>query len=233
MPAKITTKSKRIGPGRLSAEATAELPARLLDAAMKLFSEQGFAATTMDQIAKEAGASTKTIYARYSNKTDILKEVVKRIVDRTIEGIQNQAPVEAADTTPRDFLLTLCTQVAVRISTEAGALNRMAFAESQHLPELKHMYADATATGAGMMKKAMEQWRARGLIPDLDPADFLQAAVLCHSMTTDWVRIRTAMGDAPNRAELDARVGFAVDLFLRGCGYRPEPGLTKRKPRKA
>ena len=233
MPAKTTAKPKRVGPGRLSAEQTAQLPTRLLDAAMKLFSEQGFAATTMDQIAKEAGASTKTIYARYSNKTDILKEVVKRIVDRTVDSIQNQPPVEAAGASPRDFLMTLCTQVAVRISTEAGALNKMAFAESQHLPELKRMYADATATGAAMIKRAMEQWHAQGLIPDLDPADFLQAAVLCLSMTTDWVRIRTAMGDAPNRAEIDARVGFAIDLFLRGCGYRPEPALTKRKPRKA
>jgi AcrR family transcriptional regulator len=216
----------------LSAEEAAELPSRLLDAAMKLFSEQGFAATTMDQIAKEAGASTKTIYARYSNKADILKEVVKRIVDRTVDNIQSQAPVEAAGTSPRDFLMELCTQVAVRISTDASALNRMAFAEVHHLPELKRMYAESTATGAGMIRKAMEHWHARGLIPDIDPADFAQAAVLCHGMTTDWARIRTAMADAPGRAEIDTRVGFAVDMFLHGCGYRPEPGSAKRKPRK-
>jgi len=233
MPAKSAAKPKRVGPGRLSAEATAELPTRLLDAAMKLFSEQGFAATTMDQIAKEAGASTKTIYARYSNKSDILKEVVKRIVDKTVDGIQHQAPVDAENTSPRDFLVTLCTQVVVRISTDAGALNRMAFAESHHLPELKRMYAEATATGAGMIRRALEQWHGQDLIPALDPSEFAQAAVLCHSMATDWARIGTAMADAPGRAEIDTRVGFAVDMFLRACGYRPEPGQAKRKPRKA
>jgi AcrR family transcriptional regulator len=233
MPAKSAAKPKRVGPGRLSAEASAELPARLLDAAMKLFSEQGFAATTMDQIAKEAGASTKTIYARYSNKADILKEVVKRIVDRTVDTHQQQAPIEAEDTSPRDFLVSLCTQIAVRISTEAGALNRMAFAEAQHVPELKRVHAEATATGAGHIRKALEHWRGQGLIPDLDPADFQMAAVLCLSMTTDWTRIRTSLGDAPTRAEIENHVGFAVDMFLRGCGYRPEPGQTKRKPRKA
>src|SRR5262245_33921222 len=127
MAAKSAPKAKRVGPGRLSAEDAAELPNRLLDAAMKLFSEQGFAATTMDQIAKEAGASTKTIYARYSNKTEILKEVVKRIVNKTVDGIKDQAPIEAVGTAPRDFLVSVCTQVAMRISTDASALNRMAF----------------------------------------------------------------------------------------------------------
>src|SRR5690348_3439397 len=143
MPAKSASRGKRVGPGRLSAEETAELPNRLLDAAMKLFSQNGFAATTMDQIAKEAGASTKTIYARYSNKGDILKEVVKRIVDRTVDSHQRQAPLDAEATGPREFLVSLCTQVALRISGEAGQLNRMAFAEAQHLPELKRVYAEA------------------------------------------------------------------------------------------
>src|SRR3954465_4355791 len=65
-------KRPKLGPGRLSADELAKLPDRLLDAALHLFDVQGYANTTMEQIAKQAGASTKTIYSRYPNKAAIL-----------------------------------------------------------------------------------------------------------------------------------------------------------------
>jgi len=35
-------------------------------------------------------------------------------------------------------------------------------------------------------------------------------------------RIRTAMGQPMTKAEIDAFIPHAADLFLRGCGYRPK-----------
>ena len=68
MARKKTTKA-RGGPGRLSAEDAALLPDRLLDAALELFNERTYAEATMEQIARRAGASTTTLYARYADKT--------------------------------------------------------------------------------------------------------------------------------------------------------------------
>jgi len=42
------------------------------------------------------------------------------------------------------------------------------------------------------------------------------------SLLTDMARIRTAMGDPMTKAEIDAYIPFATDIFLRGCGYRPK-----------
>jgi AcrR family transcriptional regulator len=232
MPTKTAVRVRRPGPGRLSAEQTAELPGRLLDAALKLFSENGFEKTTMDQIAREAGASTKTIYARFSNKEDILRAVVRRIVDRTIEVHRGAAPIDADNSDPRESLVKLCTDVAVRISTEAGPLNRMAMAESHRLPELGRLHSQATAFGAGYIREGLERWGREGLLPDLRREDFELASILCLSMATDWTRINTSLGKPPTRTEIDNYVGFAIDVFLRGCGYRPEAGAAKRKPRK-
>src|SRR5689334_8247508 len=105
MTTKTATRAKRLGPGRLSAKETEELPNRLLDAAMTLFSERGFSDTTMDQIAKAAGASTKTIYARYSNKVEILQAVVRRLVDRTVEAHRATAPLGSGKVSPHEFLV--------------------------------------------------------------------------------------------------------------------------------
>jgi AcrR family transcriptional regulator len=231
MPLKNAVRLKRVGPGRLSAEQTAELPTRLLDAALKLFSENGFEKTTMDQIAREAGASTKTIYARYSNKEDVLHAVVHRLVERTIEIHRRTTPIsEGSD--PRDTLARFCTDVCIRISTEAGPINRMAMAESHRLPELGRLHSQANAFGIGYIREGLEQWSRQGLLPDLRPQDFDQAALLCLSMATDWTRIYTSVGKPPTRAEIDRYVTFAIDLFLRGCGYRPDAQHAKRKPRK-
>jgi AcrR family transcriptional regulator len=139
MPTKNAVRLKRPGPGRLSAEQTAELPNRLLDAALKLFSQNGFERTTMDQIAREAGASTKTIYARFSNKEEVLHAVVHRLVERTIEVHRRTAPISSEGLDPRKTLVRFCTDVCVRISTEAGPINRMAMAESHRLPELSRL----------------------------------------------------------------------------------------------
>ena len=47
----------------------------IVDAARKLFLERGYAATTMDAIAKEAGVAVSTVYAIYKNKRTILRAI--------------------------------------------------------------------------------------------------------------------------------------------------------------
>ena len=84
MPGKPKKKPASNGPGRLSAEAAAAVPDRLMDAAFGLFSRQGYADTSMEEIARTANASTKTIYSRYANKAELLKAVVQRIITRAM-----------------------------------------------------------------------------------------------------------------------------------------------------
>ena len=90
MPTKSAKRVARPGPGRLSAEGAAGLMDRLLDAAHALFNKQGFSETTIDQIAKEAGASTKTIYTRFANKGEIMQAVVHRLVERSVASMPRQ-----------------------------------------------------------------------------------------------------------------------------------------------
>jgi AcrR family transcriptional regulator len=47
----------------------------IVDAARGLFLERGYAATTMDAIAKEAGVAVSTVYAVYKNKRTILRAI--------------------------------------------------------------------------------------------------------------------------------------------------------------
>ena len=67
---------------------------RIMDACLELFSRQGFAATSVNQIAKEAGVSKGLIYNYFESKEALIKEIVLdgmnkflEIFDRNKDGI--------------------------------------------------------------------------------------------------------------------------------------------------
>ncbi len=50
---------------------------RIMAAASELFAEQGFAGTSMDEIAEAAGVSKGTIFYNYKNKVDLFEKLVE------------------------------------------------------------------------------------------------------------------------------------------------------------
>lgn len=54
---------------------------QLLEAAHELFLKQGYRATTIDQIAKEAGLTKGAVYFHFATKEDILMAFVQEIID--------------------------------------------------------------------------------------------------------------------------------------------------------
>lgn len=202
------------GPGRLSAVEAANLPDRLLDAALAAFSTKGYEGSTMEQIANAAGASTKTLYARYANKAELMQAVVRRVVERTLANAIGN--IDPRGVEPRVFLMAMLTGVSNEINLRVG-LNRLAFAEAHRHQELANFYANVINRGIGIIKGALDAWVATGVLPPI--ADSRMAATICLSMTTDRPRIRAVLGVPMTREEVAAYVGAAVDLFLKGLGY--------------
>src|SRR5215475_947002 len=114
----------RGGPGRLTAEEAARLPDRLLDAALELFNEQGYANTSMEQIARRAGATTKTLYARFSDKPAVVQAVVNRIIEASLKAVGTVAPEPGLD--PRHFILAFGTEIVTNIGRSGAGLIQIA-----------------------------------------------------------------------------------------------------------
>ncbi|MFD7512166.1 TetR/AcrR family transcriptional regulator [Streptomyces sp. NPDC059853] len=55
---------------------------RLYDAAVTLIAEQGFSATTVEEIAERAGVAKGTVYYNFAGKTELFEEVLRDGVDR-------------------------------------------------------------------------------------------------------------------------------------------------------
>jgi AcrR family transcriptional regulator len=226
MNALSTKKRPRIGPGRLSAEATAELPDRLLDSALTLFSEHGFSGASMDQIAKRAGASTKTLYSRFTNKAEILEAVIMRNVQRTVADVLRGFALRPEESEPREYLTKFSMQVGMaNLVEETAGIMRVSFAEGHRFPVLARLYRETTGRGVDAISNALRIWRDNGKLAfDEDPRDL---GKLAFGMMTDVMRIRAVMGDPMPRGELQRHVDLAVDVFLRGI--QPDKPKSKRK----
>jgi len=76
-----------------------ETKAAIVNASFTLFAEQGFAETTMEQIATAAGLSRSTLYRRFASKEDIVVEVPRRWLaawDDAVEELDGAAPLAEA-----------------------------------------------------------------------------------------------------------------------------------------
>lgn len=205
-------------PGRLSAEEMAELPDRLLDAALALFNAQGYSDTTMEQVARKAGASTKTLYSRYANKAELVKAVVARIVERSLVAHAGAGQANPGEVDPRSYLMGLGRNMIQTMNGEAAGMVRIGFAEARRFPELAAMYESSIARAKALYYDALRIWQAQGLLPDM--GDPVRAGGVCMGLLGDQARIRIAMGQPMSAQEAEAHLTYAVDFFLRGCGYR-------------
>lgn len=219
------------GPGRLSAEDAAQLEDRLLDAALHLFTRNGFAGTTMEAIARQAGASTKTIYARYANKADILGAVNHRVTDRIAASRQGAAP-DPLMQEPRDVLLALGRTLAhVYDVDETVGLTRIAISEAHRLPALGDFFVAGFTKSVKAVGQLLAAWEQTGKLtlpgkPETSARIFIE-------MAAGIPRIRALIGKPLPAAELEEHVTTAVEIFLKGCGVGDGKSVTSLRGRKA
>jgi AcrR family transcriptional regulator len=63
-------------PGTRRADQARATRRRIVEGARELFLRVGYGATTLDQIARQAGVAVQTVYFHFGNKATVLKEVV-------------------------------------------------------------------------------------------------------------------------------------------------------------
>lgn len=217
MTTKRAPRAKPRGPGRLSAADAAMLETRLLDAAEQVFVQQGYARSSMDAIARSAGASRKTIYARYANKAEVLTAVVNRLLLAAMAPQPEQAHAASTRSEPREALLQIARQLAsLSEAPHVAGINRLIFAEALQAPDLARLFLDLHARAADDVRKNLEALREQGGLPRL--RDSRLAAVIFIEMVASMPRLRALLGAPLGLKATDELTSAAVDIFLHGCG---------------
>ena len=63
---------------------------KLIKVAEDIFAEKGFSGARVDEIAKISGVNKRMIYAHFTNKENLYKEVLNRVYGRMVEMENNQ-----------------------------------------------------------------------------------------------------------------------------------------------
>ncbi len=164
---------------------------RILDAAQKLFLQQGYLATSTDTLMLEAGiASKETLYRYYASKEELFSAVLGRL---TVEQ-EGFAEKIAALPAPRNLqelrqsLTELAREVLVRMSQpEYLALLRITLAETPRFPQLGSVFVSAVPQrGLALVTTLLEEAQASKIIVPVDAeamARMLLGGLLTYAIT--------------------------------------------------
>ncbi len=110
---------------------------QILDAATIVFAQKGFHATTIRDIATQAGIADGTIYNYFENKSMLLLGIFERMRDTVVQDHRPPAP-DAVD--PHTFLRTFLQHPLMALKEDNFALFRIVLSEIMVNEELRTLY---------------------------------------------------------------------------------------------
>jgi AcrR family transcriptional regulator len=198
-------------PRRRSDDETRRL---IFDVARHAFAAHGYAATSMEVVARGAGVSTKTLYRLVPNKAALFEDMIKQ----RLEGFLSDVSLHAGDHNDIEQALrealTACAELV--LDPEVVALQRMMLQDSA----LTEMAETFYRQGIVRTQTALADWlriqQRRGLIA-IDDAQ--EVAGILIGMVTSVPQRAAIFGGVtlPSRARMQARIRTCAALFLRGC----------------
>lgn len=217
-PPAPTPEKAAAGPGRPKDLAKR---AAILEAAERMFLQQGYEGVSMDQIAAEAGVSKLTVYSHFGDKDTLFTEAAARYCEQQMpDSVFEPSP----DTPLRERLLTVAEAFFAMVSSpEAVAGHRLLCTPQmveKRLPQRFWKGGPERVQGAfaAMLRRRVETGDLDiddALVPTaaaqffvLIKGDLHQRMVFDCDDTGDCARQR--------RAHLEA----SVDMFLRAYGRR-------------
>src|SRR3954471_12658340 len=116
-------------------------PGELLDAALDLFVEKGFAATRAEEVAARAGVSKGTLFLYFPSKEELFKAVVRENISGRFEEWRRE--IEAFDGSSA-LMLRHCLKLWWnRVgATKASGINKLIIGEARNFPDIAAFYQD-------------------------------------------------------------------------------------------
>jgi AcrR family transcriptional regulator len=177
-------------------------PDEVLDAALTLFTRQGFARTTVEQIARRAGLSKGAVYLYFPSKQALLQGLVRRAVVPLADDALAMVARHRGD--PRPVIRGLMQMFAAKLA-DSGALAvpKLVVREAAGAPDIARMYREEILDRAlPALTALLAQGVAGGHIRAVDPELTVRSVLgplLAHVLLSEVFDIRPADGLAFGR----------------------------------
>ena len=170
-------------------------PGELLDAALELFVEKGYAATRVEEVAQRAGVSKGTLFLYFSSKQELFKAVVREnISGRFTEWGEELQNYQGSS----EELLRYClTSWWERIgSTRASGIEKLMMSEAGNFPELSaFVQQEVVIPGNALIQRILQRGVERGEFRAVDPVYGLYSVLAPMTYLIMWKHGHGCSGD--------------------------------------
>jgi len=144
-------------------------PAEIIDAALDIFAESGFAAAKLGDVAKRAGVVKGTLYRYFDTKEDLFRAVVQHAVSINLKNIELVST--GFQGTLRELVPLILNGAAGRMGdSRVPALARLVIGESRTFPDLATIWHDnVVAQMLRLMTGIIAEAQQRGEVRPGDP----------------------------------------------------------------
>lgn len=199
-------------------------PGELLDAALDLFVEKGFAATRAEEVAARAGVSKGTLFLYFQSKEELFKAVVRENISGRFKEWNEEFAAFEGDSAQ---MLGYCMNVWWdRVgATRASGITKLMMSEASNFPELAAFYQhEVIQPGQDLIRRILQRGIDRGEFKPMD-LDYAIYSVIAPMI---FLILAKHSGGVcvQNTVDLDPKKYIATQLgnLLTGMGTSPGPG---------
>ena len=205
-------------PGRPSAKHAAARMDKILNTAADIFLQEGFDRASVASIAKVAGASKETLYARFPTKEELFEAVMSRKTEILLKKF-SQVLVQK-HSIEKVLELYGLNLLYFMLSPEMQRLNRILISSAPQFPELaSQFWRLCPEREQEQLATYLETQIAAGVLVDTDTR---KAAELFFSLCLGQFLVHASLlvRKAPRTAERRAHIRAAVQMFLAAYSKR-------------
>ena len=189
-------------------------PAEIIEAALAVFVERGFAAARLDDIARRAGVTKGTLYLYFADKQALLRAAVETYIVPRVRAVQ---AVLADDRKGATGALTAAVENWIRVLEDPrlSAMPKLMIGEAGNFPEFARYYVtQVIEPGLGALAGAIARGIERGEFRPVDPV--LASRLLVAPMVFMALWKHSFAKHATRTIEPGAFAHEHLAMFLRG-----------------
>jgi AcrR family transcriptional regulator len=194
--------------------------AEILEAALACFSQKGFAATRMDDIARRAKIAKGTIYLYFENKEAVFKALARGSMGARLDAIQTF--IDQHKDSAADLLRLVISNIGEFAATsDRVILPRLLLAEAGNFPELvKFWRQELLERGLGILQSILRRGIASGEFRDI-PVEHM--ARICIAPLFTIVIWRTTFAQFDKQPyDHQGLIAAHLQILLRGISAKGE-----------
>lgn len=198
--------------------------AAVVEAARTLFLRKGYASTTMEEIAAQAGLTKRTLYNNYPDKDTLFTQIVTETMsfaEAFARGLHDEFTAVVTAKNLRVTLDDLARRLTLGIMRpEVVALRRLLIGEAREFPVLGATYFErAPGQVLDALASGFEQWGRRGLLRVTGAAQArIAAAQFAYLVVGEPLDRAMLIGKVPSREHVIECAREGVETFLARYG---------------